>query len=57
MPLISIETEHQYDEALAWLDAQFDLRIDPESKQGKAIQQVLVEVKNYEDIHYPIPTA
>jgi len=55
MSLQIINTEKEYENLLEWIDTQFDLNIDPESKEGEQLQAALLQIKQYEDSHYPIP--
>jgi HTH-type transcriptional regulator/antitoxin HigA len=55
MSLQIINTEKEYEDLLEWINAQFDLNIDPESKEGRELQTALLLIKQYEDLHYPIP--
>lgn len=55
--LKTIENDKQYEALLAWIDGQFDLNLQPESPAGMALQATLLLVKDYEELHYPIPTA
>jgi len=56
MELQIIKTEKEYEDILAWIDTQFDLNIAPESKGGGDLQIALLLVKQYEDLHYAIPS-
>lgn len=55
MELKIIKTKKQYQEYLDWVDKQFDKRIKPSSAEGEKIQVALLLIKQYEDVHYPIP--
>ena len=55
MELKIIKTKKQYQEYLDWVDKQFDRRIKPNSAEGEKVQVALLLIKQYEDIHYPIP--
>ncbi|MFI5139979.1 MAG: type II toxin-antitoxin system HigA family antitoxin [Sphingobacteriales bacterium] len=55
MELQIIKTEKEYEYLLEWIDTQFDLNIDPESKEGGNLQIALLLIKQYEDLHYVIP--
>jgi HTH-type transcriptional regulator/antitoxin HigA len=55
MNLQIIKTEKGYEDLLEWSDAQFDLNIAPESKEGGQLQIALSLVKQYEDLNYKIP--
>lgn len=55
MELKIIKTKKQYQEYLDWVDKQFDRHIKPNSAEGEKVQVALLLIKQYEDIHYPIP--
>ena len=55
MDLQIIKTEKNYEELLNWVDIQFDLAIDPESKEGEKLQIALLLIKQYEDLNHAIP--
>lgn len=55
MDLQIIKTDEEYQVLLDWVDNQFDLNLAPESKSGQQLQIALLLIKQYEDIHYPIP--
>ena len=40
---------------MAWIDAQFDRKVMPDSADGEALQVALLLIKSYEDEHYAIP--
>ncbi len=52
-----IETEEDYEHLLNWVDTQFDLFHTPDSPEGKQLQTALLLIKDYEDIHYVVPTT
>ena len=56
MDLQIIKTEKEYSDLLEWVDEQFDLDIAPDSKEGQRLQIALLLIKQYEDLHYPIPS-
>src|SRR5476651_2428256 len=56
MDLQIIKTEKEYENLLEWVDTQFDLNIVPESKEGSHLQIALLLIKQYEDLHYAIPS-
>ena len=56
MDLQIIKTEKEYQNLLEWIDNQFDLNIAPESKAGEHLQIALLLIKQYEDMHCPIPS-
>lgn len=55
MTLKPIKTEPQYDDMMAWIDAQFDRNVRPGSPDGDTLEVALLLVKAYEDEHYIIP--
>lgn len=55
MNLHILKTDQEYQELLAWVDAQFDLNVAPDSKAGEDLQVALLLIKQYEDVHFPIP--
>jgi HTH-type transcriptional regulator/antitoxin HigA len=55
MELKIIKTKKQYQEYLDWVNKQFDKKVKPDSSQGEKVQVALLLIKQYEDLHYPIP--
>ena len=55
MNLHILKTDQEYQELLDWVDAQFDLNAAPDSKAGEDLQVALLLMKQYEDVHFPIP--
>lgn len=55
MDLQIINSEKEYHNLLNWVDEQFDLAVDPDSKEGQKLQIALLLIKQYEDLHYTIP--
>ncbi len=55
MNLHILKTDEEYQQLLDWIDTQFDLEVAPQSKTGEDLQVALLLVKQYEDIHFPIP--
>ena len=55
MELKIIRTKKQYQEYLDWVDKQLDKKVKPDSPQGEKVQVALLLIKQYEDLHYPIP--
>ena len=55
MELKIIKTKKQYQEYLDWVDKQFERRIKPNSAEGEKVQVALLLIKQYEDVHYPVP--
>ena len=55
MELRIIKTKKQYEEYLDWVDRQFDNQVRPNSPQGEKVQVALLLIKQYEDVHYPVP--
>ena len=56
MELKLIKSETEYQACLDWLDQKFGENHSAGSPSGEKIQVVLLLVKQYEDLHYPIPT-
>lgn len=56
MDLQIIKTEKEYHDLLEWVDTQFDLNIALESREGGQLQIALLLIKQYEDLHYVIPS-
>jgi HTH-type transcriptional regulator/antitoxin HigA len=55
MELKIIKTERQYQQYLRWVDTMFDKKVKPNSPEGEKLQVSLILIKQYEDMHYPIP--
>ena len=55
MTLKIIKSELEYQQYLDWVDEMFDKNISPESPEGEKLQVVLLLIRQYEDLHYPIP--
>jgi HTH-type transcriptional regulator/antitoxin HigA len=55
MELKVIKNLQQYNQYLEWVDTMFDKKVKAESTEGEKLQVVLLLIKQYEDIHYPIP--
>lgn len=55
MELSVIKTEQEYEAFLKWIDQQFDKKVKADTPEGKKLEVALVLIKNYEDVHYPIP--
>ncbi len=55
MELTVIKTDAQYEEYLDWVETMFDQRVAPDSKEGKQVEVALLLIKQYEDMHHPIP--
>lgn len=55
MELRIIKTKKQYEDYLNWVDKQFDSHVKPNSPQGEKVQVALLLIKQYEDLHYPVP--
>lgn len=55
MQLKIIKTKKQYQNCLDWVDKQFDKKVKSDSPQGEKVQVALLLIKQYEDLHYPIP--
>lgn len=46
MDLQIINTEKEYHDLLNWVDEQFDLSLNPDSKEGQKLQIALLLIKN-----------
>lgn len=55
MELRLIKTEEEYQEYLNWVDAMLDKQVSPLSREGEMVQVALLLIKQYEDVHYPVP--
>ncbi len=55
MDIKVITTKKQYQQYLDWVDEMFDKKVSPESFEGETLQVILLLIKQYEDLHYPIP--
>ena len=55
MELTIIKSKKQYQEYLNWVDKQFDNNVKLNSPLGEKVQVALLLIKQYEDIHYPVP--
>ena len=55
MELKIIKNKKQYQEYLDWIDKKFDDKVKTTSPDGEKMQVVLLLVKQYEDIHHPVP--
>jgi len=55
MKLKIIKTKKEHEAALDWVDRLLDKKVSKDSKEGEDLQVLLVLIKQYEDIHYPIP--
>ena len=50
-----IKTTKSYKEVLIRIDEMFDKKIQPNTKEGKQLQRVLLSVKKFEDVFYAVP--
>lgn len=55
MELKIIKTKKEYQQYLEWVDRMFDKKVKPSTPEGKKLQVALLLIKQYEDIHYPVP--
>jgi HTH-type transcriptional regulator / antitoxin HigA len=55
MELKGIKAKKEYAAALEQVDKMFDKKVGKNSREGEAVQVALLLIKQYEDIHYPIP--
>ncbi len=56
MKLKPIKNKKEYRECLMWVDIQFNRKVKKNSSDGEKLQIVLLLIKQYEDINFPIPT-
>jgi HTH-type transcriptional regulator/antitoxin HigA len=57
MELRIIRNKKQYETMLTWVDQQFDRKVKANSAEGDKLQIALMLIKQYEDVHYPIPKS
>ena len=55
MNLKIIGSKKEYQEYLDWTDEMFDKKVLPSTPEGEELQVVLLLIKQYEDLNYPIP--
>jgi len=55
MELKIIRNKKQYEACLNWVDELFEKKVKPDSLQGDKLQVVLLLLKQYEDLNFPIP--
>jgi len=55
MKIKVINTEEEHIRYLEWVDAMFEKPPSPESSDGERLQVILMLIKQYEDVHYPVP--
>jgi HTH-type transcriptional regulator/antitoxin HigA len=55
MELKIIRNKKQYEACLNWVDELFEKKVKPDSLQGDKLQVVLLLIKQYEDLNFPIP--
>lgn len=55
MELQIIKTDKQYQEYLDWVDGMLDLNVTLNTADGDKLQIALLLIKQYEDVHLPIP--
>ena len=53
----TITNNKEYLQSLDWVDAQFQKLPNKNSDEGRELEAVLLRIKEYEDIHYKIPTS
>ena len=56
MELKIIKTKKEYQTYLNWVDKMFDKKVKANSPEGEKVQVALLLIKQYEDVHFPIPT-
>ena len=55
MRLKIIKNKREYRQCLDWVDEAFDRKVKPNTIKGEKVQVALLLIKQYEDLHYPIP--
>ncbi len=55
MKLKIIGSEKEYQQCLTWADEMFEKNVTPKSPEGEKLQIVLLLIKQYEDLYYPVP--
>lgn len=55
MKLKVIKTKKEYLAYLDWVEELFDKKVSAKSPEGEDLQVALLLIKQYEDLHYPIP--
>ena len=55
MKLKVIKTKKEYLAYMAWVDELFDKKVSRNSPEGEELQVALLLIKQYEDVHFPIP--
>jgi HTH-type transcriptional regulator/antitoxin HigA len=55
MKLRVIKTKKEYAAYLEWVDELFDRKVSLASPEGEELQVALLLIKQYEDVHFPIP--
>ena len=53
----TISNNKEYLQSLDWVDAQFQKLPNKNSDEGRKLEEMLLRIKEYEDIHYKIPTS
>jgi HTH-type transcriptional regulator/antitoxin HigA len=56
MELSIIKTSKQHEEYLDWVDLLLNKKVKPNTPEGEMLQAALLLIKQYEEIHYPVPT-
>ena len=55
MILKVIKTKKEYQAALELADKLFDRKVSKSSPEGEQLQVLLLLIKQYEDMHFPVP--
>ena len=55
MELRPIKNRKQYQLYMDWVDKQLDKNLSPNTVAGNKLQIVLILIKHYEDVKFPIP--
>ena len=56
MNLTIIKTKKEYQDYLECVDELLDKKVAPNSAEGEELQAALLLIKQYEDVHFPIPS-
>ena len=56
MKLKPLKTKKEYEACLNGVDEMFDKKVNSDSNLGDQVKIMLLLIKQYEDINYPIPS-
>lgn len=57
MNLKTIGSKEEYQQYLDWVNEMLDKKVSPETPEGEKLQDVLLLIRQYEDLHFPIPNS